>query len=212
MPVSIRDAAGRRQKKKCPDFTPCLPSHLAGASPTEAGGTGASTQVGLVGSEQGGKGQGVSGRGQGGYLAPQHSHNQDFGGYLASAASPLQSHRADAPGLGSATGPPDSVHVQDPMYAHSAVTPSGSSLILLQASFLIHPPGPCPASVICKHLKMAYFRQGRLLGIAVLRDESQLMPTAARAAHSGALARPLTLPASPAHGGLAAAKRKDCYL
>lgn len=51
------------------------------------------------------------------------------------------------------------------------------ALSRLQPSFLIHAPRPCPlASIICKNLKMAYFRQGRLLGMAVLKQEGQRCP------------------------------------
>lgn len=166
------------------------------------------TQTGLPGTKQGRRDQGRSGGRHRGDPPPRHSHSQDSGGCLASAASALQSHKADAIGRGSAAGG----HL--PLCASARPHPRSSAFHPqgLQPSVLIHTPRPCPASIICKNLKMAYFRQGRLLGMAVLKTEGGRCPPQPR------LPTPRLWPAllpscsQPCTGGLAAAERKDCYL
>lgn len=117
---------------------------------------------------------------------------------------------ADATGLGSAGGggPPASLHQRKAPPTHEEARPF--TLSRLQPSFLIHAPRPCPASVICKNLKMAYFRQGRRLGMAVLKQEGRRCPV-----QPAPRLWPALLPScSQPHGtgGLAAAGRKGCYL
>lgn len=71
---------------------------------------------------------------------------------------------------------------------------------------------PCQASIIGKNPKMAYFWQGRPLGVAILRVEGQLMPPAPKLPTPVPWPAPLALPASPAPGGLAAAGKKKRLL
>ena len=74
-------------------------------------------------------------------------------------------------------------------------------------SFLPHSHStPCPASITCRNLMWPSLV--RPLGVAVSREQGQLMPLPAKLPTSRALARPGTLPASPAHEGLAASKKK----
>lgn len=140
-----------------------------------------STQVGFLGTEQGRKRHGGSGE------------DTKSTWHLTTSTAGLVGTWPQLPPLCRATGqvplaarkPPSSLYkLKAPIHAGSAFTPSWSSPIMLPSSFLIHKPGPCLASILCKNLRMACFQRGRPLGMAILRDERQMMPTAAQAAHS----------------------------
>jgi hypothetical protein len=87
-------------------------------------------------------------------------------GTRASAASILHSHSTDSPEEGNAA--------QASTSTQSRAAPSCFTLPALPLSSVLPK---------CKSLK-GHFRQGRLLGVAVLREEGQLMPMTAPAAHS----------------------------
>lgn len=83
--------------------------------------------------------------------------------------------------------------------------PAAACLSFLPSSF---PLQALPCSYHMQKSHVAFFSQGRPLGVAVSREQGQLMPLPAKLPTSWALARPGTLPASPAHEGLAASKKK----
>lgn len=160
MPVSIRDPAGRKQRTTVPALLP--------APPTQAPrGTGArrgihplaSMQVGFLGTEQGRKRQGDL---EGAQRVP--------------GTSPLPQLDWQVPGL-------SCLHSAEPQGGHPRTWQQGDDLLLctcsgphprelclhpklvqphqLLPSFLIHRPGPCPASISCKNPTMAYFQQDK---------------------------------------------------
>lgn len=145
----------------CPHSFPALPS--CQCLPNGARGTGAPcgihpgapTQVGLLGTGQGGKGQGDL---EGDVEVTQHL-TIPTAETLASAASALQSHSTDALHLGAVAGGhlPLCTSARPHRGKRSASTPFWSSIMALPASFLIHTFLPCPASILCRNLTVTFF-------------------------------------------------------